>query len=896
MRLISKSLLAASTLLLVGLTLAHANPTGSSVVAGAAAVSGQGTETLTVTQSTDKAIINWQTFNIGNGETTQFVQPSSSSVTLNRVTGGLGPSDIEGALKANGNVFVINPDGILFGPNSVVDVGSLVATTSDIADADFMAGTYAFTKPGNPTASVVNAGTITAANGGFAALVAPGVRNSGTITATLGTVDLASADQFTLDFYGDQLLTLSVADQTAAAVIDVQTGQPLDALVKNNGKLSANGGTVELTAASARAVVDSVINNTGVIEANSVGTKNGEIVLSAATASIKTAGAPVQKVKVSGPISAAGRSKGQTGGKVEITGEAIELASANIDASGAAGGGTILIGGDVGGGSPSAIAASIPKAALESVPVPNATTTTIDVSTVINASATDNGDGGKVVLWADGITDAYGTVSVDGGANGGDGGFAEISGAQGLDYSGLVLNVAAPEGVAGTGLFDPYVPAPITTANVSTITSMLNEGGTAVVYGSSVAVHTSIIKTAGGTATLKIFGDDGITIDSDITIGATTGSLNLVLDADADVNSHFNYPGMVNPPQVVSFADPSYPGTSTTSEQADTFFSFVGARDAAYFNYISGGMVSLPSIVSTSLTGQNLYTALGSYIPSGEQSQVNASVITWGTGDKIYTNGGSLNAYGNQYQITNDQHFFGSTTVANLSSYISGLAASAGSNLPIFYVVEVGSTAYVYESLENFARIPAGIPGGTIQFGSVVNSVSQSPLTAVAAGVCDVNMSCLSSLSPVAAVKTISLPAFESIVETGFGKFESLLSVDLVTGFQTDLNKKIVEILGNNTHLSISDGSFTVLGAALSAVGSYYIQLETDRINAAQGPIAAGTADYAMKVALNAAIDYLTTPPLWDTGWIGAGGALGAGIVQSTVGNLVDVVVTLSGY
>src|SRR5262245_39533318 len=110
-----------------------------------------------------------------------------------------------------------------------------------------------------------------ATSGGFAALVAPGVRNTGTITATLGTVALASGNSFTLDMYGDKLITLAVGDQIASKVIDVSTGQPLKSLVSNEGRIRANGGRVELTAAAARTVVDSVINTSGVITANSIG-------------------------------------------------------------------------------------------------------------------------------------------------------------------------------------------------------------------------------------------------------------------------------------------------------------------------------------------------------------------------------------------------------------------------------------------------------------------------------------------------------------------------------------------------------------------------------------------------------------------------------------------------
>ena len=205
-------LLLTSALLPLAAAPALAGPDGANVVGGAATIQGQGTANVTINQISDRAVINWNQFNIGAGERTQFVQPGSSSVALNRVTGGLGPTEILGTLSANGRVFVINRDGILFGPNAKVDTAGFLATTSDISNSDFMAGRYNFNIPGRPDASIINQGTITAHNAGFAALVAPGVRNSGTITATLGTVGLAAGNSFTLDFYGDKLISLAVGD------------------------------------------------------------------------------------------------------------------------------------------------------------------------------------------------------------------------------------------------------------------------------------------------------------------------------------------------------------------------------------------------------------------------------------------------------------------------------------------------------------------------------------------------------------------------------------------------------------------------------------------------------------------------------------------------------------
>jgi filamentous hemagglutinin family protein len=445
-----------TTAALIALSAAPAagGPEGGAVVGGAATIQGQGGPAVIVNQATNSAIINWNTFNIGVKESIRFNQPGSSSVVLNRVTGGLGPSEILGTLTANGRVFLINRDGILFGPSAVVNTASFLATTHDIRNSDFMAGRYNFNIPGRPDASIVNQGRITAASGGFAALVAPGVRNSGTITATLGTVALASGNSFTLDMYGDKLITLAVNDQIASKVIDVATGRPLKSLVSNEGKIRANGGRVELTAAAARVVVDSVINTSGVIKANSIGHRNGMIVLAAATGGSKPAGAPAQTIKISGTLSAAGKTKGTQGGTIVVSGEHIKLTNARVDASGRAGGGKVLIGGDWGGGKPNTSLVNNPSAKLESFAIPTATTVSVDAGTTINASARARGNGGKVVLWSDSETTFAGTILAKGGAKSGDGGFVETSSHGQLAFTGNV-DSRAPRGKAGTLLLDP---------------------------------------------------------------------------------------------------------------------------------------------------------------------------------------------------------------------------------------------------------------------------------------------------------------------------------------------------------------------------------------------------------------------------------------------------------
>jgi filamentous hemagglutinin family protein len=242
---------------------AFAGPAGGVVAAGTASISTAAGST-TINQSTQNAAINWQSFNIASGEAVHFVQPDSNSVTLNRVVGA-DPSSILGSMTANGKVFLVNPNGILFGKGSSVNVGGLVASTLNIADDDFMAGNYQFNGAGNGT--VLNQGTINA-DGGYVALLGANVGNDGVISAQLGTVALAAGNAITLDVAGDGLLNVSV-NQGA-----------VNALVQNGGLIQADGGQVLLTAQSASSLLPSAVNNTGVVRAQTLVTgEDGSIKL-----------------------------------------------------------------------------------------------------------------------------------------------------------------------------------------------------------------------------------------------------------------------------------------------------------------------------------------------------------------------------------------------------------------------------------------------------------------------------------------------------------------------------------------------------------------------------------------------------------------------------------------
>ena len=216
----------------------NARPTGGNVVSGGATISQSPTIT-TIDQSSQRAVINWQGFNIGSQQAVQFDQPNASAVVLNRVVGP-NPSAIAGRIDANGQVVITNQSGVMFYKGSQVNTAGLMVSAAGISNQNFMAGRMVFDRAADPDARVVNQGTITMKSAGLAALVAPQVANSGVINARLGHVVLAGAERATLDLYGDGLMSIDVTGQ----VVRAPDGGA--ALVTNTGVISADGGTVQL--------------------------------------------------------------------------------------------------------------------------------------------------------------------------------------------------------------------------------------------------------------------------------------------------------------------------------------------------------------------------------------------------------------------------------------------------------------------------------------------------------------------------------------------------------------------------------------------------------------------------------------------------------------------------
>ena len=543
-------------------------------------------QTLNVTTS-GGTIINWQGFSIDSGELTRFIQPSAASAVLNRVT-GTDPSAILGRLLSNGRVFLVNPHGIVFGRDAVVDTAGLVASTLGITDADFLAGRHRF--DGGPDAGdIVNRGLVeTGAEGVF--LLAPSIENSGVVRTDGGDLVLAAGHSVTLtslDLDGvrvevqapeNEVLNLGdlIAERGAAGV--------LAGTIRNSGTVEANAvtvgddGTVRLVARS-----DITLEAGGRVAAE--GPSGGTVHVESETGT----------TWVSGEVSA--RASEGSGGTVRLLGRRVGLAGARVDASGPGGGGKVLVGGDVSGKGP----------------VPAADATYVSADSTVSADALDDGDGGTVVVFAEDFANIRGRLSARGGPSGGDGGFVETSGLE----SFLILHTpdtTAPNGTGGHWLIDPNdieIVAGSGNTNISGTDPFASTGdgaeiGIALILaalsgGQSVTVQTTDtsgsseggditlstaldVEQTTGTNTLTLDAHGHIFIDAPISDAAGGDALNLVLDAEDIVFIH---------------ADVTLRGGSLTTN---------GSGRAE----VSGATVTLDGDVAWTVNNQRLVVGFGS--------------------------------------------------------------------------------------------------------------------------------------------------------------------------------------------------------------------------------------------------------------------------------------------
>ena len=380
---------------------ALAGPQGEVVRQGQASFNRDGSVT-TITAS-HNSIIEYKSFNIAGHETVRFVQPNEQARVLNRVNSA-DPSRIDGSLIANGRVYLVNPAGVYFGDGALVNVGALYAAAGNISNNDFNAGRDHFKLTGR----VENRGFI---RGDMIALLGTSVANFGTIVADEGTIAMVAGDEVLIGTRNGRIFA-KASVHNAGQMAGVGG-------VENAGMLHAENGDILLGAGDIYAMV---IHDASKIRAEMV----------------RIHGGMNADVMVSGSIDVSNDAIGGIGGSVEIFGNRVGLIGADIDASGRAGGGTILVGGDYRGqgGKPTAMR------------------TAVDYDSTLRADAMVRGDGGTVIVWADELTGFAGHVSARGGAKGGDGGFAEVSGKEHLIFRGTA-DLTAAKGALGTLLLDP---------------------------------------------------------------------------------------------------------------------------------------------------------------------------------------------------------------------------------------------------------------------------------------------------------------------------------------------------------------------------------------------------------------------------------------------------------
>lgn len=469
----------------------HANPQGADVVHGQVDISSPSTNVLNITNSPG-AIVNWQSFGIAPNEITQFIQQGSHSAILNRVI-GQDPSQIMGQLISNGKVFLINPNGIVFGANSVVDTAGLIASSLNLSDQDFLNGNMQF--DGNAqNGAIQSQGYIKAGLNGDVYLIAPNIENSGIIETQGGQIILAAGEKLTLASF-----------ETENIVFEVQSQENE---VTNLGSITTHGGAASIFAGT--------ITHSGSINADSVSVDSeGQIVLAATqnitvdeTALITASGNNGGKIHIESElgdsvVKGAIEAKGNDGkgGSIHVLGERVGVFSdAIIDVSGTESGGEVLIGGDFQG---------------KNLDIKNATQTAVGDDAVIKANAVDSGDGGKVIVWADDFTEFHGVIEATGGDNSGNGGFVEVSGKNNLNYQGEI-DVTAKNGNGGSVLFDPKnikIDIDVPTDTVST-----NDGFAENATGTATFSPGAITALLGGGTDVTLQASNNIDINEAVTV------------------------------------------------------------------------------------------------------------------------------------------------------------------------------------------------------------------------------------------------------------------------------------------------------------------------------------------------------------------------------------------
>jgi filamentous hemagglutinin family protein len=663
-----------------------APPLGFALPQGATAVSGQTSVRQTtpgqldIVQGSARAIIDWTSFSIAAGERVNIAQPGSTSVLLNRVLGD-NPSLIYGALSSNGSVWLINPRGIVFGASSQVDVGGLVASTLALAGDPFAPGRLQFSAGAGAAGELRSEGRISAADGSVV-LVAPQLLQAGSITAR--RVGLAAASEVLVDVEGDGLIFFNARNDRLESRLSVL------------GSVRADGGSAELRAAARTGFADTVLNLEGVVQARSIGVREGRIVID---------GGAYGGTRVAGRLDA-GSGSG-VGGQVLVQGERVLIDSgAVIDASGATAGGGIRIGGDLQGRNPE---------------LRNATTVSVQNGAVLRADAGLRGDGGRIIVWSDDTTLFNGLASARGGALGGNGGFVETSGRRQLGIATGRVDVSAPAGRGGRWLLDPEDivvadagsaaypdlsdPALPADASFTIQPATLNAVGGDVVLAASrdIKVQDALtLTTPGAGLSLQAGRDIGITAAVTTNNGAVTLQAGNRIDINAAVSSGNGAIALTTGSAGLGLA-----AAARLDAGSGNISLNGGGGDVLLLGALATSSTDAAAIRITNVAG----LSLGNVATGGAAGQITLSFSgTGGQGDGSSIQAGRLVKQGSGTLVLSQANAYdGGTLVSGGTLRIAGSTAGAGTG-----AIDIGSNTL---DIASGARVNAALAvadGGSV--------------------------------------------------------------------------------------------------------------------------------------------------------------------------------------
>ncbi|HWD28581.1 MAG TPA: MBG domain-containing protein [Rhizomicrobium sp.] len=848
-------------------------PNGGKYVAGHGTIAASN-GSMVVDQTTNRGIIDWKGFSIGAGNSVQF--NNGNGATLNRVTGG-SLTTIEGQLGATGSVYVINPQGVVIGPNGkVVTNGSFVASTRGVSNGAFMNGSPLSAK-GNSSGDVVNQGAISSTNGDVI-LFGRSVTNGGSIKAPNGTAGLAAGNSLLLrPANGDPRIAVSGGTGSVTQSGTVAAAQ---------AELSAAGGNVY-----------AIAGNGGTINATGTTVRGGHVWL--------TAGGTTQ---VAGTITAANANG--SGGAVVVTGHDVSLgATASISADGTSGG-TILIGGDQAGGSD-------PARKRVSVPVATAQTTTIASGAQVSADGTVTG--GAVVIWSDIHTDFEGALSARGGA--GDGGFAEVSSHGLLDFLGAT-DLSSAHGADGDLLLDPHnvtivsgtggtISAGAYTPTVddsqlgaTTLASALASANVTVGTGSTgtqagnITVSAAVNWTGNHSLTLTAGTSGAIAVNAAITATGTAGNTKTItlnggtggITTSATISTTYNGSGTGITLSTTGAVTVGGALTANSINASGTGIAIVAPAGIA----INGALSATPAIISLK-AGDNSNTA--ATVTEGAGGSIAASKLRLWSAATAQANAGSFTLNGSTNAIT------------TLAASVANLSFTNNKALIVGTVTTVGLTVAGDSSLTTTAGAITVSSAQTVSTANTLTLTSAAGITLNAATTANTGTLALSANGAVTqsttaanAIKVANLALLggsgASYTLANTSNKASALAVDANAATFQDSSALTIGSVGSQNGITAagavaigSAGSITV-SQDIAETGSGAITITADTGHTGTGTI---TWSGARAFSSNAAISAFANGYSGATPGFSGSGTFNAFTTISTLAGLEGIANNLSG-